>query len=209
MNPVKVAIDQAAWVPERDDMDWDQAAALAIDWVEDRCRDEGGARAVVVTNTIDSIGHGALEQFARAHDHTTRRSRGARPGRPVLAYCVQLEDLEYAQNLGRRSSLVAVEGFSVPLSGWAAVVGAEDLATGEPAEYPAELTETVERLAFYGNNGFGDSYGKRQADRIVAGLSGWTADQLSALPAAAVGAGVSAKGAKNLQKLIERHSGRR
>jgi hypothetical protein len=196
-------LTQAAWVPEVDELDWDEASALAIQWVEERCAAEG-ASALVVTTTVDALGLGLLSDFAARHGHATRRSVRGRPGGPVLAYCVQLEDLEHAQRLAQGSSLAAVEGFSLPLAGWAAVAGAENLFTGERANCSDEVAGVVDELAFHGNNAFGDSYGKSRAAQTLAKTSLWSVAQRAALPGAVLAAGVSARGAKNLAALIER-----
>lgn len=129
---------------------------------------------------------------------------------PVLAYVPHAEELEFATRLARNSSLAVVETVSFPLGGWAAWVGALDLVAGEvtgPLSEP--VTEAIERLKFYGNNGFGDDFGKRMARGILDDIRECDEWGAGLLPGAVLAAGVSDRGVKNLVKLMDKLVGQR
>ena len=201
-------MSSVAWVPDDDPTrDWEVAARLATAWVNDCCQSEG-AIGVLVTNTMDSLGVGALDDFASRHVRTSRRAgrqRVAAGARPVLSYVPLEKELEFAMNLARGSSLAVVETVSFPLRGWASWFGAWDLLRERPTPPLSESTrETVERLAFYGNNGFGDSFGKRRAMSILEQLDESARQASDQLPGAAIAAGVSSRGAENLRRLMDK-----
>ena len=197
-----------AWVPDDDpERDWSIAAGLAARWVDDRCREEG-AGGVLVTNTLDFHGVAELDEFERRHVRTSRRSARSRMrsrGGPVLAYVPYADDLQFAMRLARSSSLAAVETVSFPLRGWAAWLGAWNLVTNDqtPA-LPDNVKDAVDRLKFYGNNGFGDDFGKRQARSILVGLRSQGALNRDVLVGAALAAGISARGTTNLGRLLNK-----
>jgi hypothetical protein len=199
-------LSSVAWVPDDDPgRDWSIAAALAIEWAEDRCREEG-ASGVLVTNVLNHLGVPELDAFERRHTRTSRRAGrgGAELGRrPVLSYVPHAEDLEFAMDLARGSSIGAVETIGFPIAGWAAWLNAWNLVTGEPTPPLAKpIKEAIDSLTFYGNNGFGDHFGKRQARSILANL-GTQGRQLELIPSALLATGVSAHGVANLRRLIE------
>jgi hypothetical protein len=110
--------------------------------------------------------------------------------------------------LARGSSIAAVETTAFPLAGWAAYLGAWDLVAEErTAPLPESVRDAVDRLKFYGNNGFGDSFGKQQAGRILGDLVGSQREALQTLPGAVLGAGVSARGVANLRRLMTKVAG--
>jgi hypothetical protein len=159
----------AAWVPERQDMDWDDAVAIAADWIERRCVEEGVRRALLLTHTKDHLGQGPLGTFAARHDWTTPQSRHRvrlERGRPVLAYVPDAKLLDIAADYARGSSLCAVEGFAHPLTGWARAAGATDLLTRSTAEPVDEaMAKALDGVHFYGNNGWTRGFGADQALR--------------------------------------------
>lgn len=204
-------INQAAYVPFDDHTDWDDAVALAVDWVEQRCAEEGSA-ALLVTHTVDGARYTPkLESFVERHrNHATPRSRTARrnsgPG-PVLAYVPDADLLHFAIGLARNSSLCVVEG-SFSVAGWAAATSALDLVTGqETAPVAEDIQDELERLRFYGNNGWGDQWGKQWAIRILPTVlrelpsDGRTADVIAGWMLAK---GASDNGVRNLAKVIDR-----
>lgn len=68
-------------------------------------------------------------------------------------------------------SLAVVQTVSFPLAGWAAWLGARNLLTEEPTPpLTGSVKDAVDRLVFYGNNGFGDNFGQSQARSILADL---------------------------------------
>ena len=163
---------RAAWVPQREQMDWDEAVAVAVDWIEQQCADQGGRRALLITHTKDHLGQGALASFASRHDWTTPRSQHRvrmQRGRPVLAYVPDAKVLDVAVSYARGWSLCAVEGFAYPLAGWAQAAGAIDLLSGETAA-PADqaMSQALDGLHFYGNNGWTRGFGANQTLRKLA-----------------------------------------
>jgi len=197
-----------AWVPDDDPTrDWGVAAGWAVRWVDERCRMEG-ATGVLVTNTMSHLGVPELDRFEQRNSRTSRRAGRARVPRgegPVLAYVPHAEELDFATRLARNSSLGVVETVSFPLGGWAAWLGAFNLVTEEfTGPLDTAVAEAVERLNFYGNNGFGDDFGKRMARSILEGLTDRPEWSAGLLPGAVLAAGVSDRGVKNLEKLMTR-----
>jgi hypothetical protein len=198
-----MAIQHAAWVPEDAEQDFDDAAALAVRWVRQRCAEEQ-AKAVLVLNALGAAdGISAL----RGLEATSPQAR-TRPasGRPVLAYVPSPESLAYAEELARNSSLVVVEGFSFAVAGWAREHGAVNLLRPEePTEVPDERwVKALDRLEFHKNNGFGDMLGKKAARDVVAHLR--TADLLDCdgLVSAMAARGATARALKALGQIIDR-----
>jgi hypothetical protein len=165
---------RAAWVPESLETDWETAVELAVEWVEAECADQD-AGAVLVTVARDSGGGvRSLAAFARRHHHTTPLSHERIKGvGPVLVYCPDPKTFAFAADLAHGSSLCVVEGFGTAMRGWAREVGAVDLTTGESStqeELDPRLAKALHSLEFYGNNAWGDQFGKQQARRILADL---------------------------------------
>ncbi len=164
---------RAAWVPERTDMDWDEAARIGVAWVE-RESVQQGRPALLMTVAKNSLGLGSLATFATRHDWTAPRSSyrtSVARGRPVLVYVPNERTLQVAAGYARGSSLCAIEGFGTPLSGWARATGAIDLLGGSATEaLQPELTEALERLHFYGNHGWTRGFGQDQARRVLEDL---------------------------------------
>lgn len=189
-------------------MDWETAAALAVDWVRRECAEQGATGVLVLNARGSGDSIRALQRFAADHTVTTPRSHWSRVGRgvgPVLAYVPDEKALDFATGLARGSSLAVVEGYSFPLAGWARQVGAVDLARPGDAPEPIDPTvaDAITRLASYKNNGFGDPFGKQQAHRILADLhAGGLLDRDLVLGALAA-RGASPRGVKSLAKLID------
>ena len=143
---------RAAWVPERTDMDWDEAARIGVAWVE-RESVQQGRPALLMTVAKNSLGLGSLATFATRHDWTTPRSSyrtSVARGRPVLVYVPDERTLQVAAGYARGSSLCAIEGFGTPLSGWARATGAIDLLGGSATEaLQPELTEATSRCTWW------------------------------------------------------------
>lgn len=197
-----------AWVPDDDPTRaWSIAAGLAVEWVDERCRVEN-ATGVLVTNSMRHLGVPALDEFERRNTKTSRRAGRARVPEgegPVLAYVPHAEELDFATQLARNSSLAVVETASFPLGGWAAVVGAFNLVTEDfTGPLDTAVVEAIEGLTFYGNNGFGDEFGKRMARSILEDLTDRPEWNAGLLPGAVLAAGVSDDGVKNLEKLMTR-----
>src|SRR6266545_4121562 len=164
---------RAAWVPDNDpNRPWDDAAALAVEWIELEAADQG-QEAVLVTNTMDSQPlNSPLGQYMQHGKHFSPRSRPNFRGVPVLAYVPVAKTLELAISVARGSSLCVVETDTYPVRGWAAVVGAVDLLTGDRNELDSRLAEPLDRLEFYGNNAYGPPFDRQRARSVLNGLQG-------------------------------------
>lgn len=203
-----MSISFVAWVPDDDpERDWNIAAGLAARWVDDRCMKEG-ASGVLVTNTLDHLGVPELEDFERRHSRTSRLASRDRVGSgrgPVLSYVPAAEELQFAMALARDSSLGVVETISFPLSGWAAWFEAWNLIDDQPTPPLSEaIRNAVEHLKFHGHNGFGDQFGKDRARAILGELHAEGSLDAGLLAGAVLAAGVSARGVKNLTKLMDK-----
>lgn len=100
----------------------------------------------------------------------------------------------------------AVRGPTVePFAVMASWFEAWDLVREEPTRPLREsVRECVERLAYYGNNGFGDDFGKRQAQSILERLDESARQASSLLPGALIAAGASPRGIRNIWQLVAR-----
>lgn len=202
-------VDRAAWVPDDDpERDWELASELAVAWTQREC-DEQGATGVLVLNAFGVEDHSpALRRFRARHSCTTPRADRSRVGRgigPVLAYAPTEKTLDFAMSLARGSSIAVVEGTQFPLRGWAQQLGAVDLTRpdDEPARIPPRLAEAIDRLDFYGNNGFGDRFGKQQAQNILRDLQDAGALEGDIILGAIAARGASDRAVRNLAKLID------
>jgi hypothetical protein len=198
---------RAAWVPEHVGMDWDEAARIAVDWVEHESNQQG-TRALLVTVTKTGLGDDSLAAFANRHEWTTPqssyRTKVARR-RPVLVYVPDERTLAVAAEYARGSSLCAIEGFATPLSGWARSAGAVDLLAGLALEaLQPELIEALERLHFYGNNGWTRGFGQDRALHILEGLRNVNLLDKTAITGDMLARGHGAKPIKRLGELIDK-----
>lgn len=101
--------------------------------------------------------------------------------------------------------MAVVETVQFPLVGWAAWLEATNLLTGEPTPaLPDHLRNAIDRLKLYGNNGFGDDFGRRRARTILADLRSDGILDGDTILGAVLAAGVSARGISQLGRLIDR-----
>lgn len=197
---------RAAWVPEDDPYrDWNDAAAPAVAWIEKEARDQG-KHAVLVTNTFNGATFDTpLARYTRPHHHFT--PQGTRPSMrsvPVVAFVPDMRTLEFAIRLAGNSSLCIIETSSDPVSGWAAVTGAVNLLTGEHAKLDATVAKHIDRLAWYGNNGYGDSFGKKNAGHALDDLAEAGVTDPGFIVSALAAKRISLNGQENIRKLIGR-----
>lgn len=201
----------AAWVPDDDPQrDWEDAASLAVDWIISEGRKQRATPLLVTpTQSQWNAGVESITRFARRYPATTPRSRRvAKSGGPVLAYVPDYESLYLASTYARGSSLAVVETIQFPLIGWAMELGALNLLTGEPTpdvrsdHQRAEL----ERVNFYGNNGWTRGFGASQASRVLSDVL--RQDHLSAdvIVGTMLGKGHNGDAVERLRKLIGRVS---
>lgn len=193
----------AAWVPGT--MDLAEAAGLAVEWLE-ATRTANDGRPVLVTPGKTSYdGIAPIEDFKARAQWTTVLSKSLVDPGPALVYVPVANELEYAMRLARGKPICVVETASFPLAGWAQELGAINLLN--PEEAVAELQEAalkeLDRLEFYGNNAWSDTFGKQQASRILPTLLqlGVVDDTLDGRM---IARGASDRGVKNLRKLIEK-----
>jgi hypothetical protein len=195
-----VTVRAVAWVPEAETRPLDEAAAFAGAWLRQQARDYGD-RIGVVTPVIQEY---MIDDVDRLGWKTSRRSGRERvPDGTlgVLAYVPGWDELEFATGLARDGSLVAVEETLTPLEGWARWHQAVDLITGEVTEPLADdLRTVVERLKFYGNNGFARGFGRDQALRVVRDVP---ADAHGLVLGALLAAGQRSSGVKRLADLLQ------
>jgi hypothetical protein len=201
---------RAAWVPDDDpERGWEIAADLAVAWIRQECAEQGAVGVLVLNALGVEEGIPSLRRFAAEHAVTTRRASHNRIGRgrgPVLAYVPDERSLDFAAGLARGSSLAIVEsvhGFR--LEGWARQLGAIDLTRPDeqPAQLDSELDEAINRLDFYKNNGFGDQFGKQQAQRILLDLRDAGLLERDVVLGALAARGASDRAVRNLGKLID------
>jgi hypothetical protein len=201
---------RAAWLPfDHDTGQTTQLLALAVDWIERECSAQGTSGVLIVSRKPVHLYPEPIREFAARHEGTTRRGSTPRrtgPG-PVLAHTLLFDDLGYAEELARMSSLCATEWPDVPLSGWAAARGALNLVTGEITPRPtSDAAELLDALHFAGNNGWFDGPGKRDAKRLLHELRA-VAPDLAATYVASYQFGlgdVSASSAKHLLELARK-----
>ncbi|MEV0669371.1 hypothetical protein [Mycobacterium sp. NPDC050441] len=200
----------AAWVPDDvEDRPWEEAIALAADWIWERSQDDGLA-PMLVSNAQNaaSFGYADLDEIIQAGGHATPKSR-TRPDRgPVLAFVPDERSLHFAMGVARGYSLAVVEGSVLSLTEWAAGATAINLLTGQTttSEVPADARKDLDSVIFYGGrNGWTGADEKAQVRRYLSGYinSGrLTPDQAAAY--ALSSQSVSDRGAKKLRELLSR-----
>jgi hypothetical protein len=202
----------AAWVPNDDPQrQWDEAIALAAEWIWERSEVEE-IRPVLVSNTIESaagMGHAELDEIIRAGGHATPASRTRYDHCPVLAFVPNERSLHFAMDLARGYSLSVVEGRGFALAEWAASADAVNLLTGQAQT--SQITDDVRRdLDFAildgGRNGWTGPDERAQARRCLAEhirTGRLTPDQAAAY--ALTSSSVSDRGAKRLRELLARN----
>lgn len=200
---------RAAWVPEQKYRDWEDAAAIAVEHVEQECANQDLPGLLVTHADNGKHATPSIAEFVRRHgNHITRGSRNSRPNPgpgPTLVYVPHVELLAQAADYARESSLCVVETSSFRLDGWASATAALNLDTGETAVPPPDdAAETLDRLASYGNNGWSDSFGKQQARRLLVELRGMGVTDADFIAGFMIGKGSSDSGAKRLHGMVEK-----
>lgn len=162
----------AAWVPYQPSREFDAAAAVAMRWAEDQAARRGLPAVLVTDRKGEYHGEALFEPYLKGRHASPRSPRiDVRPG-AVIAHVPTPEALEVGHRLARGNALVAVEHPSPwRLAGWAGVVGALDLDTGEPSALDPRLREHLDKLVRYGNNGYARGYGRDGAHRVLADMA--------------------------------------
>lgn len=200
----------AAWVPDQPDMEYDEAAALAVEWTDERCRVENRRGVLLVHAASNRPGTGPLADFADRNTFTTASSLAApaSQGIPVLSLYPDPKALAIAVRSSARSSLCVVDGGFNGWRGWAAEVGALDLLTGEITPDPRTdaQRQTFDRLDLFTNNGFGDQLAKTSVPRLLRDLlAGGLEPEF--IYGVAVARGADERGVKQLVKYVDRLRG--
>ncbi len=206
---------RAAWVPDDDvQRDWNDAACLAIDWIEAEAVKQG-THAVLVTSTFGGpiltyafsgrILNSPLSRYVRGRTHFTPRSgRHVPRGVAVLSFVPTRRALDFAIELAQGSSLCVVESATEPVAGWAADVGAINLLAGfATAQHPPTFLEHLDRLASNGDN-FGDTFGRRTAQQILDDLQHNGLLQRNNVVRALAARNISPRGQRQIEKMIDR-----
>lgn len=200
----------AAWVPDDvEERPWDEAIALAAEWIWKRSQDEG-LPPLLVSNAQNAsrFGYADLDEIIRAGGHATPQSRTRPGGGPVLAFVPVERSLHFAMGIARGYSLVVVEGTLLPLAEWAAGAGAINLLTGQitGSQLDDDARKDLDSVIFYGGrNGWTAADEKAHVRRYLSDhISGGrlTADQAATY--ALSSQSVSDRGAKRLRDLLGR-----
>lgn len=149
---------EAAWCPGFDtDFDPDDSLEIAYKWLADAERRLGG-RGILVMNAALMRRNRPL--LASAHwEIVSPRTRRPRDVGPVLAVYPSAETLDLAEDLARGSALCVIGGSRFDVAPWIRRTGATCLVEGfgvtESAVLPAEITESLDHMLFFGgHNGF-------------------------------------------------------
>jgi hypothetical protein len=104
---------------------------------------------------------------------------------------------------GPDGALCVVEGTHHELTGSAQDLAAIDLRTGRPTPdtRSAALKADLDQLAFVGNNGWGDQYGKREAVRILCEVAGRGELDAGVVLGAMIARGASGEAVERLARL--------
>lgn len=158
----------AAWVPYEPTREFDTAAAIAMEWADSQAADRGHPAVLVTDRKGEYHGRPLFDSYRNGR-HATPRSPNiaVRPG-AVVAHVPTPEALALASRLAAGNALVVVE-HPAPwrLAGWASAVGARDLVTGQVASLDPRLSERLQELVWYGNNGYARGYGRDNAQRVL------------------------------------------
>ena len=164
----------AAWVPENDPRSWDDAAKPAVEWVlQEAERQKRKPLLVTATQHQWDAGTRSITWFAQKFAATTPRSKQLSSFHgPVLAFVPDYETMNLAAHYAKGSSLAVVESDPHPLVGWAMEVKALNLLTGEVTPDPRteDQRNELDRIHFYGNNGWASGFGRDQATRVLRDL---------------------------------------
>lgn len=166
---------RTAWTPfDQNHGQTPTLLALAVEWVEQECAEQGRVGLLITPDKDISLYAEPIQDLAARHEWITRRGgmrRRPAGGCPVLVHCPMFDDLRYAADLARGSSLCATEWPDVPLAGRASARGALNLVTGEATPRPADdVARLLDHLHFAGNNGWFDRPGMRDAVRLLSQL---------------------------------------
>lgn len=205
-----------AWIPPSAGhaITLEDAAAVAMEWAEEQTATASGLPAVLVTDLKDEYAHQApFTRYAGRHI-TPRSSRlTVEPG-AVIAHNPTYTALELAMTTARGIPLAVVGLLPAPwwLDGWAAAVGARDLLSGEVTALDPRLSEPMESILFYGNNGYSRGWGRDGAQRALDEIRAAGLLDHDMIVSALAGLGMPARHqdviSKMIDKMVPRGTGR-
>lgn len=197
---------RAAWVREdAEDIDYLEADALGARWVLDDLAEHGGTVAIVTGKLGIAASSGVAPLLRYGNEVTPRTERRRRGLGPVLAYRPDAREFELAESLAHGSSLCVIEGYGFPVRGWAARVGAFDIVSGsETAGIDPARAEYVDRIIWYGNNGWTRGFGADNTARILSEMKRAGVLDRDEVLGVAAAEGKGAKALQRLEKLIDR-----
>ncbi|MDX6256759.1 MAG: hypothetical protein QOJ11_3093 [Frankiales bacterium] len=203
---------QIAWLPSTD-APWDDDDVAVQGWLADRNR-EGHRGSTVVANTSQSDVEHLIGRASGTVNRINQSGRGAgtKTGGPVVVGWPTAPTFVMAWRHDRQAPFCAVEAALMPLSRWAQQVGAYDLNAGAvtPDTRSPELVKDLDHLEGYGNNGFGDQFGKKMALSYLRRLAErGELDRDVVLGYMLASYRVSDRGIKHLGLLIDKVSGPR
>lgn len=162
----------AYWVPglDNDQVDPDEALALAFDWLG-RAEHQYGSSGVIVMNAASMRGNRPLLASAQ-WEIVSKRSRRPHGRGPVLAVWPSARTLELAEQMAFRTALCVIAGTLFDVAPWIRRTEATCLADGYAVDATEAISgETRERLdhmlSFDGHNGFLGAGGKEYAIRTL------------------------------------------
>ena len=193
----------AAWVPDdAEHRPWEVAFALAADWIEA----QSGQPLLITPIRHQQDTFPAITGFATAHSATTLRSgRSFRHSGPVLAYMPDYEMMDLATEVASDASLAVVETIEYPMMGWAMEARAIDLVTGEvtPDTRTDSQRRELDRVYFYGNNGWAPAFDRERATGVLLPLLGEPGMSKGIVVGHMIAKGANGKGVARLAKAID------
>jgi hypothetical protein len=192
----------AAWVPDdAEHRPWEVAFGVAADWIEAQ-----SGQPLLITPRHEQDAFPAITRFANTHSATTLRSgRSFRHSGPVLAYVPDYEMMDLATEVASDASLAVVETIEYPMVGWAMEVRAIDLVTGEvtPDTRTDSQRRELDRVFFYGNNGWAPAFDRERATGVLLPLLGEPGMSKGIVVGHMIAKGASGKGVARLAKVID------
>lgn len=196
-----------AWIPPSAGhaITLEDAAAVAMEWAEEQAARRGLPAVLVTDLKGEYAGQAPFARYAGRHI-TPRSSRlSVQPG-AVIAHNPTYTALELAMTTASGIPLAVVGLLPAPwwLDGWAAAVSARDLLTGEVTVLDAQLVEPLQRILFYGNNGYPRGWGRDGAQRALDEIRDAGLLDHDMVVSALAGLGMPARHQDVLSKMIDK-----
>jgi hypothetical protein len=197
-----------AWINR--DVGLDRAVDVVAAWLADAGHNYG-QRGFVVPQKGD-LRHPTppVARFIANGNVGSSRSLSVETGGPILAFVPTLELLADAVRLADGNALGVVEQGAGEVAGWAAAVGAIDLATGESgSEVDPAVREAFESIHDAGYNGYSvsDSFLRQRIDDDLS-LLARAGVSFTFLAGYLVGLGAGGHRLAGLRQLYAKHTGR-